>query len=131
MSQWRLPDKCIEYDTFVKRFTMTEAELVDYIILKYKEKINIKDITATAAEKGFTKAQIMKAFEEAHIQLQQQADRDPAIRLILGPALLIIAGICFYIEWGGRSIGIASFIGAICIYFGIRMIISLIKQWSK
>ena len=112
---------------------MTEAELIDYIVLKYKQKIEVRYIKAEALAKGYTEAQIAKAFEEAHIKIQQKSDRDPAIRLILGPALVYIGGTIFYLQWAMRviSINFIAILGAICLFLGIKMIISLIKQWRK
>ena len=108
---------------------MTEAELIDYIISQQAEKIEIKDIQKIALAKGFTVEQFNTAMEAAQLQKQQVADKDIWARITLGPALIIIGCIAFYTDWAGRSIGGASFIGLVTIIPGVRMMISLIKQW--
>jgi hypothetical protein len=80
--------------------------------------------------KGFTGEQFEKAYEEAQLQSQLQADKDPTIRLFLGPTLLIVAGVTFYTNYHGRFWGVSTVIGLVVLYYGLMMVWSLVKQWQ-
>lgn len=110
---------------------ISKAELAQQIAKKLKESVPLKMIREQASDKGFSKEEIDIAMSEAHDLIQQQADRDPVLRLILGPALLAIAFVCFYTDWAGRSVGIASFLGLIFFLIGGRLVWSLIKMWMR
>ncbi|MES2774816.1 MAG: hypothetical protein V4722_11565 [Bacteroidota bacterium] len=108
---------------------MTETDLVENIIARLKEKEEIKYIKADAISKGFTGEQFEKAYEDAQSKMQAKASRDPFIRLLLGPTLLIIAGVTFYTNYYGRFWGVSTFIGLLALLGGLRLTISLIRQW--
>ena len=108
---------------------MTEVELVEDIIARLKEKEEIKYIKADALLNGFTGEQFEKAYDEAQLKLQTTANKDPFIRMFLGPALLIIAGVTFYTNYTGRFYGVSTVLGLLALYFGVKMAISLVKQW--
>ena len=110
---------------------MTEDELVDFILLEQKEKVEIRYIRTHVLKLGFTADQFEKAMESAQLKKQQDAEKDPALRLLLGPTLVITAGFCFYTEWAGRSIGIASFLGLVTLFLGLRLLYSLVKQTRR
>ncbi len=110
---------------------MTDAELIADIISRLKAKEEIKYIKADAITKGFTSHQFEKAYEEAQLQSQIQADKDPTIRLFLGPALLIIAGVTFYTNYHGRFWGVSTVIGLAVLFYGLKMVLSLVKQWQS
>jgi|GEM_PF-7004175 len=109
---------------------MTEAELVDYILFQLAEKIEIKEIEQAAFAKGFTAGEFDRAMEAAQVKKQTTADKDIWSRITLGPALIIVGCIGFYTDWAGRSIGGGTVIGLIAIIPGIRLMVSLIKQWK-
>ncbi len=109
--------------------SMTEAELIADILARLQAKEEIKYIKADAISKGFTTDQFEKAYEEAQLQSQLQADKDPTIRLFLGPTLLIVAGVTFYTNIHGRFWGVSTVIGLVVLYYGLMMVWSLIKQW--
>lgn len=107
---------------------MTEAELIADIMKRLGKKEEIKYIKTDAIKNGFTSDAFEKAYEEAQLQNQIMANRDPTIRLFLGPALLIIAGVTFYTNYNGRFWGISTAIALVALYYGLRMIVSLGKQ---
>jgi hypothetical protein len=109
---------------------MTEAELIADILARLQAKEEIKYIKANALTKGFTGEQFEKAYEEAQLQSQLQADKDPTIRLFLGPTLLIVAGVTFYTNYHGRFWGVSTVIGLVVLYYGLMMVWSLVKQWQ-
>jgi len=110
---------------------MTEAELIQNIISRLNEKEEIKYIKADAIAKGFTAEQFEKAYEEAQLLRQKKSDKDPFIRLMLGPTLLTIAGVTFYTNYHGRFWGVSTIIGLVLLFFGLRMVMSLVKQWMN
>jgi len=110
---------------------MTETELTENIIARLKQKDEIKYIKADALSNGFTSEAFEKAYEEAQSKQQESANKDPFIRLFLGPALVIIAGVTFYTNYYGRFWGVSTFIGLVAMYFGLKMVLSLVLQWTK
>lgn len=110
---------------------MTTEDLARQMATQLQENIPLKTIKEWASVKGFTPEQINLALDEAHTIVQQRADKDPALRLILGPSLVILAFAAFYTDWSGRSVGVASFMGLIMFLIGGRLVWSLIKQWRN
>lgn len=109
---------------------MTAAELTADILARLQAKQEIKYIKADAISKGFTSEQFEQAYEEAQLQSQLQADKDPTIRLFLGPTLIIVAGVTFYTNFHGRFWGVSTVIGLVVLYYGLKMVWSLVKQWK-
>ena len=110
---------------------MSTDELARTMAAQLKESVPLKEIRQSAMVKGYTVAQVEKALDEAHTLVQEDANRDPVLRLILGPALLIIAGVGFYTDWAGRSVGIGTILSILLLLLGGRLVMSLIKQWSR
>ena len=110
---------------------MTEDALIDQIIARLALKEEIKYIKADAITNGFTAVQFEKAYEDAQVKIQSTANKDPFIRLFLGPTLLIISGVTFYTNYYGHFWGVSTFIGLVSLFFGLRMVVSLIQQWRK
>ena len=94
---------------------MTQEELVTKMAQQLRENVTGKEIRAAATAKGFSPEQIRTALDDAHALVQQQAEKDPTIRLFLGPAFLLIAFVAFYTEWASRSVGPGTFIGSIAL----------------
>jgi len=110
---------------------MTEPELITDIITRLKAREEIKYIKADAVTKGFSPEKFDMLLEDAHVKMQREADSDPTIRALLGGALLATAGVCFYTEWAGRSVGGGSILGVVSLLAGGRLIYSLIKMWKN
>jgi uncharacterized membrane-anchored protein len=110
---------------------LTTEDLARQMATQLKENVPLNTIREWAAMKGATPQQIDLALDEAHTIVQQESNKDPWIRLVLGPALLIIACVAFYTDWAGRSVGPATFIGLITLLIGGRLLWSLIKQWTR
>ena len=110
--------------------TMTAAELTADILARLQAKQEIKYIKADAIGRGFNSEQFEQAYEEAQLQSQLQADKDPTIRLFLGPTLVIVAGVTFYTNFHGRFWGVSTLIGLVVLYYGLKMVWSLVKQWK-
>ena len=110
---------------------MTNDELAKTMAAQLKENVPLKEIRQLALVKGCTLEQVETALDKAHTLVQEDANRDPVLRLILGPALLIVAGVSFYTDWAGRSVGGGSVIGIVFLLIGGRLVFSLIKQWTR
>jgi hypothetical protein len=106
-------------------------ELAKAMATQLKENVPLKEIREKALSTGHTTEQINTALDKAHTLVQEDANRDPVLRLILGPALLIIAGVGFYTDWAGRSVGIGTVLSILLLLIGGRLVISLVKQWAK
>lgn len=110
---------------------MTIEELAKKMAIQLKENVPLKEIRQSALVKGCTLEQVETALDQAHTLVQEDANRDPVLRLILGPALLIIAGVGFYTDWAGRSVGIGTILSVVMLLLGGRLVFSLAKQWLK
>ena len=110
---------------------MSNDELAKTMAAQLKENVPLKEIRQSVLLKGYTIEQVETALDKAHTLVQENANRDPVLRLILGPALLIIAGFAFYTDWAGRSVGGGSVMGIVLLLIGGRLVYSLIKQWTK
>lgn len=110
---------------------MTTDELAKTMAAKLKENVPLKEIRQSALVKGYTLTQVETALDKAHTLVQEEANRDPVLRLILGPALLIIAGVGFYTDWAGRSVGIGTILSIVLLLIGGRLVFSLVKQWKR
>ena len=110
---------------------MTTGELARIMAAQLKENVPHKEIRQSALIKGYSLAQVNAALDQAHTLVQEEANRDPVLRLILGPALLIIAGFGFYTDWAGRSVGIGTILSIVLLLVGGRLVISLVRQWTK
>ena len=108
---------------------MTQEELTQDMAAQLRKNITVNEIREAAAAKSFSPQQINSALDDAHTLVQQQADRDPTIRILLGPGLLLIAFVAFYSDWAGRSVGPGTVIGLIALLLGGRLVWSLLKQW--
>ncbi len=107
---------------------MTQEELAKEMALQIQQNITLREIREAAAAKGFSQEQIAASLDTAHTLVQQQAEKDPTIRLFLGPAMLLVAFTAFYTDWAGRSVGPGTLIGLIALWIGGRLMWSLIKQ---
>jgi hypothetical protein len=110
---------------------MTQEALAQEIAAQLHQNIPVQEIREAAAAKGFSPEQVRAALDDAHTLVQQQSDKDPTIRIVLGPALLIVAFVAFYADWVGRSVGPGTIIGVLALLIGGRLVWSLLKQWSR
>lgn len=107
------------------------SSINELILKRLDEKVELATIKAELSALGIPAHEHDALIDAAHVAQQQQADRDPWIRLLLGPAMLIIAGMAFYTEWQSRRIGPGSIIGLTTGALGLKLVWSLIKQWRR